>query len=167
LEYTAITSSPFAVLTAVVAPAVLTNASSVLTLGTGNRVARVADRTRAVMVELDALEPESPHHQALAAQLGSLQLRAHTLLRALRFFFAALGLFASTALISVAGSTAAYYGVKLLFEASAALAFLTGASAVVGLAWGCVLMVRETQIAVSFLEEEARIRTQYKVPKPK
>jgi len=35
-----VSDSPFAVLTAVVAPAVLTNASSVLCLGTGNRLAR-------------------------------------------------------------------------------------------------------------------------------
>ena len=33
--------NPFAALTAVVAPAILTNASSILALGTGNRVARV------------------------------------------------------------------------------------------------------------------------------
>ena len=37
--------SPFAVLTAIVGPAILTNASSVLCLGTSNRIARVVDRT--------------------------------------------------------------------------------------------------------------------------
>jgi Protein of unknown function (DUF2721) len=166
LPYTAI-SNPFAVLTAVVAPAVLTNASSVLTLGTGNRVARVMDRTRMVMAELDTLEPRSPHYQAWAAQLAPLQVRAHSLLKALRCFYAALGLFASTGLISVAGSVAAYYGVTILFEASVALAMFTGFSAVVGLASGCVLMVRETQIAVSFLEGEAKIRSEYRPSKPK
>jgi branched-subunit amino acid transport protein len=41
-------NSPFAVLTAIVAPAILTNASSVLALGTSNRFARVVDRTRVV-----------------------------------------------------------------------------------------------------------------------
>ena len=40
--------NPFAVLTAVVAPAILTNACSVLALGTSNRLARVVDRTRVV-----------------------------------------------------------------------------------------------------------------------
>ena len=166
MEYTAV-SNPFAVLTAVVAPAVLTNASSVLALGTGSRVARVTDRTRTVMAELDTLDSESLHYKAWATQLSPLRLRAHMLLRALRSFFAALGLFAFTALISVAGSIAAYYGAKLLFEASVGLALLTGSSAVVSLAWGCVLMVRETQIAVGFLEEEARIRSQFRPLNPK
>src|SRR5712692_7320698 len=38
--------NPLAVLTLIGAPAVFTNASSVLVLGTGNRLARVVDRTR-------------------------------------------------------------------------------------------------------------------------
>lgn len=54
-----LTDSPFAVLTAVVAPAVLTNASSVLCLGTGNRLARVVDRTRVITAEISSLEPTS------------------------------------------------------------------------------------------------------------
>src|SRR5262244_1821468 len=43
---TPVTDNPFAVLTLIAAPAVFTNASSVLALGTGNRLARVVDRTR-------------------------------------------------------------------------------------------------------------------------
>lgn len=42
----ALADNPFAAPTIVVAPAVLTNAASVLCLGTGNRIARVVDRTR-------------------------------------------------------------------------------------------------------------------------
>jgi hypothetical protein len=91
-------------------------------------------------------------------------VRARLLLRALRFFYAGLGLFASSALVAVGGSITAYYQQSVLFKVGAAFAVLTGASAVVGLAWECVLMVRETQIAVQYLEEEARIRSQYKTP---
>jgi len=50
-----VAGNPFAVLTAVVAPAILTNACSVLALGTSNRLARVVDRTRVVARELAAL----------------------------------------------------------------------------------------------------------------
>jgi hypothetical protein len=161
VQYTAVAGNPFAVLTAIVAPAILTNASSVLALGTSNRLARVVDRTRVVAAELSAFEPESPDYQMWAAQLEPLGIRAQLLLRALRFFYAGLGLFAASALVSVGGSIATYYGQRLLFEAAAALAVLTGASAVVGLASGCVLMVRETQLAVRILAEEARIRARH------
>lgn len=161
MQYTAVAGNPFAVLTAIVAPAILTNASSVLALGTSNRLARVVDRTRVVAAELDALEPDSPAYQGWAAQLQPLGVRVQLLVKALRLFYAGLGLFAASALVSVGGSIATYYGQRFLFEAAAALAILTGASAVLGLASGCVLMVRETQLAVRSLAEEAKIRTRH------
>lgn len=161
MQYTTVAGNPFAVLTAIVAPAILTNASSVLALGTSNRLARVVDRTRVVAAELDALEPDSPEYQRWAAQLEPLGVRVQLLVKALRLFYAGLGLFAASALVSVGGSIATYYGQRLLFEAAAALAVLTGASAVLGLAAGCVLMVRETQLAVRSLAEEAKIRARH------
>lgn len=157
-QYTALANSPFAVLTAIVAPAILTNASSVLALGTSNRLARVVDRTRVVAAELSAYEPGSGDSQMWAAQLAPLHARAQLLLKALRFFYAGLGLFASSALVSVGGSIAAYYGRRPFFEGAAALAVLTGTWAVLALSAGCVLMVRETQLAVRSLTEEAELR---------
>jgi len=161
MQYTAVANSPFAVLTAIVAPAILTNASSVLALGTSNRLGRVVDRTRVVAAELSAYEPGSRNFAMWAAQLEPLHVRAQLLLRALRLFYAGLGLFASSALVSVGGSIAAYYGARALFEVAAALAVATGASAVVGLSAGCVLMVRETQLAVRSLTEEAELRAKH------
>jgi hypothetical protein len=156
---TTIAGNPFAVLTAIVAPAILTNASSVLALGTSNRLARVVDRTRVVWAELATLDRESPDYQLWATQLAPLHQRAQLLVRALRLFYAGLGLFAASALVSVGGAIGAYYGRTLLFQIGAALGILTGASAVLGLCSGCVLMVRETQLAVRYLAEEAKIRS--------
>lgn len=156
MQYNTIAGSPFAVLTAIVAPAILTNASSVLALGTSNRLARVVDRTRIVAAQLANFEPGTADYQMWIAQLAPLHVRTQLLVKALRFFYAGLGLFAASALVSVGGSMAAYYGQAVLFRATAALAIVTGASAVLGLCAGCVLMVRETQIAVKYLEEEAK-----------
>jgi hypothetical protein len=91
-----------------------------------------------------------------ATQLAPLHVRTQLLVKALRFFYAGLGLFAASALVSVGGSIVAYYGQPVLFYTAAALAVVTGASAVLGLCAGCVLMVRETQLAVKYLEEEAK-----------
>jgi hypothetical protein len=158
VQYNAVAGNPFAVLTAIVAPAILTNAVSVLALATSNRLARVVDRTRVVAAELAGLEPDDPDYQKWVVQLEPLQVRAQMLLKALRLFYAALALFVASALVSVGGSIAVYYGQKFSFESAAALAVLTGASAVVGLAAGCMLMVRETQMAVQSLVEEAKNR---------
>jgi hypothetical protein len=150
-----LTADPFSILTLVVAPAVLTNASSVLALGTNNRLARVADRTHAVTSQLAKLDPGARSYEVLDAQLPALQTRAQLLLRALRCFYLGLGLFASSALISIAGSIAADYGGRSAFQTAAGFGVVCGASAVVALVCGCVLMIRETQLAVRGLASEA------------
>jgi len=149
--------NPFAVLTAVVAPAILTNACSVLALGTSNRLARVVDRTRVVARELAVVEPGSADYGSWAAQLTGLQVRTQLLVKALRVIYGSLGLFATAALVSVVGSIVTYYGQRILFQVTAGLALLAGAVAVVGLASGCALMVQETRLAVQNLAEEAKM----------
>jgi hypothetical protein len=151
-----LTADPFSILTVVVAPAVLTNASSVLALGTNNRLARVADRTHAVTAQLAKLEPGDPHYRLSAARLPTLQTRAQLLLRALRCFYLGLGLFASSALISIAGSIVMYYGGRSAFQTAAAIGVVSGASAVISLVCGCVLMIRETRLAVSDLANDVK-----------
>jgi hypothetical protein len=148
MDYSSVPADPFSILTVVVAPAVLTNASSVLALGTNNRLARVADRAHAVTAQLAKLEPGARDHQVSAAELAGLQTRAQLLLRALRCFYLGLGLFASSALISIAGSIVVYYGWPSAFKVAAGIGVVCGASAVVALVCGCILMIRETQLAV-------------------
>ncbi len=120
MEYT-LAADPFSILTVVVAPAVLTNASSVLALGTKDRLARVADRTHAITAQLAKLEPGAKGYEVAEAQLPDLQTRAQLLLRALRCFYLGLGLFASSALISIAGSIAVYYGGRSAFQTAAGI----------------------------------------------
>lgn len=153
--------NPFAVLTAIVAPAILTNACSVLSLATGNRLARVVDRTRLVAAEIKSHEPGSVDYQAWIDQLGGLQLRAQLLLGAMRAFYAALGAFAAAALVSVLGGVAAYYGRTALFRAAAIAAVATGTFAVIALVRGTVVVMRETRIAIRNLAEEAKLRSRY------
>ena len=75
MEYV-LAADPFSVLTVVVAPAVLTNASSVLALGTNNRLARVADRTHTVTAQLAKLEPGARGYDLSQAQLPAFCKRA-------------------------------------------------------------------------------------------
>ena len=147
-----IVADPFSILTVVVAPAVLTNASSVLALGTNNRLARVADRAHAVTAQLAGAKD----HEGAVAEFAVLQTRAQLLLRALRCFYLGLGLFASSALISIAGSIVVYYGWPSAFQTAAGIGVVCGASAVIALVCGCVLMIRETQLAVKGLAYDAK-----------
>jgi hypothetical protein len=147
--------SPFAALTIIVAPAILTNASSVLALGTGNRIARVVDRTRVLAAGLATIAPESPRAAAYREHLGRLRVRGHLLLRALRCFYASIGSFAAAALISVVGSVVADSASDPAFRLVALLGLVSGAVGVGGLVVGGAVMVRETRLAIDFLDREA------------
>lgn len=156
--------NPFAVLTAVVAPAVLTNASTVLCLGTSNRIARVVDRTRALAKELAEADIGSPGYQLRLSQIDRLEVRSTLLMKALRILYGTVGAFAASALVSVLGAAAAFYELHLLFQTLAVAALAVGVLAVSGLVGGCVLMVQEARLALHHLAEEAELARTHHLP---
>lgn len=149
--------SPFAILTVIVAPAILTNACSVLSLGTAQRIARVVDRTRAVTAEFDRAEQGSETHRQLERQMHLLRVRGRLLVRALRLAYMALGGFAASALIAVVGGVLSHLQYAIGYKSVAVLGLGIGVLSVVWLAVACAFMVRETMIAVENLTEEARL----------
>lgn len=151
------TDNPFAVLTAIVAPAILTNACTVLALGTSNRIARVVDRTRVIVNELPHLQPDDPEYQSRIRQLERLRDRAQLLMKALRIIYAGLGSFAASALISVIGSAMAFLGEELVFKSLAVIGLAVGVFATLALVTGCIYMVRETRLALQNIAEEAAL----------
>lgn len=155
MDNSALSNNPFAVLTAIVAPAILTNACSVMSLGTGNRIARVVDRTRAVAKELTELKPGTADYNSHIHQMALLQQRAQLLFRCLRLFYFSLGCFVASALISILGSAAAFYHVALGFEILAGFGLMIGAFGVASLVWGSGLMVAEVRVALEQITEEA------------
>lgn len=148
-----VTDNPFAVLTAVVAPAILTNACSVLALGTSNRVARVVDQTRILVREMSAEGSRLDDRPRALARVGRLERRAHLLLTALRIIYGALGGFAACALVSVIGAVVAYYDSGIWFRVATVGALVCGMSAVVALVSGCAVMVTETRLALIGVHE--------------
>ena len=150
--------TPFAALTLIAAPAVLTNACSVLALGTSNRFARSIDRCRSLAATIGA--PEAADDPLLNLRIRQFE-RAHRrtllLLAALRSFYAALGLLAAAALLSLLGAGIQAPAHPYLAGVALALALGAGSAGVVLLAYGCTVLVRETRLAVVSLSEEAQI----------
>jgi Protein of unknown function (DUF2721) len=151
------TDNPFGALTFVVAPAILTNASSILCLGTANRLARVVDRTREVSAQLARLAPTAENRRNCERQLEGLEGRSNLVLLALRFFYISLGSFAASALLSLFGSVLTVSAWQVGSTVIALLGLLSGTAGVVGLVSGCTIMVQETRLAVRNLEEEAQL----------
>jgi hypothetical protein len=149
--------NPFAVLTLIAAPAVFTNASSVLALGTGNRLARVVDRTRFIARELHATVKRDEVTDLWINHLGKLEKRGALLLRAMSFFYGSIGSFAAASLVSILGAVLATTQYRLPFEAVAGIGFVAGTIGFVGLSVGCTLLVRETRVAVDSMKDEAEL----------
>lgn len=146
----------FAVLTSVAAPAILTNASSVLCLGIGNRIARVVDRTRAISAAMAEGHTDLELLKLLDMELDLLQNRAKFLVTALRLGYAALGGFAAEALIAVLGGLLTLTSYGYASRMIGFIALTIGILSVSAFVISCAYMVRETMIALDNLQQEAQ-----------
>jgi Protein of unknown function (DUF2721) len=156
--------NPFAALSLIVAPAILTNASSVLAMSTSNRLARAVDRARELARQLEA-ESASPtrsasddaehEHARRLNEMTATEQRAVMLLHVLQSFYVALGGFASATLSSLLGSVVASFGRGALVLALEIVALIGGSIGVAALMRGSILLIRETSIAVRVVTERA------------
>src|SRR6185436_4492416 len=99
--------SPFAVLTFIAAPAVLTNAASVLAMSTINRMLRTRDRMQELFAESErgittAAAPAAA--ERLIRQVNRVERQASHLLRALHAICIALAGFAAASLVTLLGA---------------------------------------------------------------
>jgi Protein of unknown function (DUF2721) len=149
-------TNPFAVLSLIVAPAILTNACSLLSMSTSNRLARAVDRARELAKQLE--EPAAGAGSLDATrrlnELAAVEQRSVMLVGALRSFYVALGGFAAATLVSLFGAVLIRFSGPIVLALEIA-AVTTGAIAVGALVHGSVLLVRETRIAVYVLRERA------------
>jgi hypothetical protein len=158
-----IAASPFAGLTFIAAPALLTNASSVLLLGTSNRLARAVDRVRYLAGNLE-------HHADTSDRLAQLELRqlkhaerrVRVIVRAMTAFYLAVGAFAFSTMVALIGA-------GLLTPEQAVwiplVVRVTTTAAIVGVAslvYGALSLVFESRLTFSLLSAEADfVRTRY------
>jgi hypothetical protein len=154
---TPVTETPFAVLTLIAAPAVFTNASSLLALGTANRLARVVDRTRFLTHELQTTTQKDETTKMRVTHLSRLEKRGSLLVRAMSYFYGSIGAFAAASLVSILGASLAASGYRLPFAAIAGVSFVAAAAGFAGLVVGCTLLVGETRLALLTVTEEAEL----------
>lgn len=146
--------NPFAVLSLIVAPAILTNASSVLIMSTSNRLARAVDRAREISKQLEATETfVSAEASRRLRELAAAERRALLLLRGLRSFYVALGSFALAALISLLGAALVPLKLGMTVQILEVSGIVAGLVAVSALVYGSMLLLQETQIAVQVLSD--------------
>jgi len=126
---TLLTPEHYSILTAMLAPALFMTATSSLLISANNRLARVVDRLRQLIV---AWEHDAPDRQQRDSQIGRHRRRAQLVLRACQLLYAALGSFVLTSLglafdaflgfrLGALPTVLAVVGVSLLLIASGVL----------------------------------------------
>ena len=119
----------YAILTAMLAPALLMAATASLLVSANNRLARVVDRLRQLVV---AWEHDAPDRVQRDSQIGRHRRRAQLVLRACQLLYAGLGSFVGTSLalafdaflgfrLGALPTALAVVGVSFLLLASVAL----------------------------------------------
>ena len=88
-------------------------------------------------------------------QIERLEKRAALLVRAMSFFYTAVGSFAAASVVSLLGASLAGSRYNLPFDVVAGMGFVIGVVGFVCLSVGCTLLVRETRLALLNLSEEA------------
>jgi hypothetical protein len=146
--------NPFAVLTLIVAPAVLTNATSVLALSTSNRFLRAGERLRALATEYEAATSDLERGWRLV-HIGRIERQAVLLLGALRAVYVSLGSFVSASLISIIGAALATRRIHPWDQGMMGLALVAGFVGALSLVRACVDLLRATRLSMMNISEEA------------
>lgn len=154
-------TNPFATLTFISAPAVLTNASCVLLFGTGNRYGRAVDRMHDLseMVERGT-NLEEAELRLRIRQLESGETRTLLIVRALTCFYSAVAGFVASTLVSLIGAVLVSAGIGHGVSFSFTLAFVAGAIGVGAMITGAIMLTRETTFSFRVLQEEKKFITE-------
>lgn len=135
----------YAILTAMLAPAFFLTATASLLLSANNRLARIIDRARTLLKELQGIQ--DPLQRAIYEQRISLQRRRSLIiLRAGQLLYVAISLFVGTSLAVAADS--------LFAHRLGAMPTVLAALGVLAMFAASILLARESTLAVKAVNEE-------------
>ena len=158
MESLSIAQSPFAVVTFIAAPALLTNASSVLAMSTINRMLRTRDRMRELYLQSEEGKERKPDASRIFMdQVNRVEKQGVLLLRGLRAIYVALAAFASATLVTLLGAALVPFQEAILFRLLAGLGIVLGFVGVGGLVVGTLSLFQATQLSLASIREEAAL----------
>jgi hypothetical protein len=148
-------ANPFAVLTFIAAPAVLTNASTILGMQTSNRFARSIDRARALVGMVEALKgSDDPELVLRVRQLEFAERRALLLVRSLTAFYLSAGTFAGATFATLLAAIFHTSQAEMARLVALLVGLVFGMVGVSGLLAGTALLVWETRQSLAILRME-------------
>ena len=152
-----LSQNPFALLSLIAAPAVLTNAASVLVMSTSNRFLRASERMRAFAVRIEEKKLTPGLRALVLKQVDRAERQAVLLLGALHAAYIAIGSFASASLISILGAGLASTPLRFGFHLLAGLALAVGVLGAAALVLACTRLLAATRLSMQNMSEEAAL----------
>src|ERR1700722_15595395 len=143
-----LTNNPFAVLTFIAAPAILTNATSVLAMSTINRMLRTRDRMHELYRESE--DTSKLFGEKFLEQFNGVERQA-----AMRWIYMAMVAFVSASLVTLVGAVAGQLGNALIMRIVIGAGLLLGFAGVTGLVRGCIHLFHTTQLSLLNIRDEA------------
>lgn len=150
---TPLAENPFAVLSFLAAPAILTNAATVLVMSTSNRLARASDRARAASAALLQSTALDEKTMSLRNDFHHSSRRAGLMVKALRRLYLAVGAFAAAVCISLIGAMAGYFHVPQVPLIAQILTTIMGVIGVAAIVTAAAVLVAETRLALHGLAD--------------
>lgn len=162
MQTTEFMQSPFAVLSLIAAPAILTNAASTLAQSTINRMLRSRDRMSDLLARSGSDDLPDAAKDGLLRQVDRVERQAILLLRALRSIYVALGAFAAATLITLLAEGLAPLWGALWFRSAAGFGIALGLVGVSALVLGSVKLFEATRMSLDNIRAEAALIRQGK-----
>ncbi len=157
MEQSLLVHSPFAALTFIAAPALLTNATSVLAMSTINRMLRTRDRMHELFIQSESGETSKFRSAHFLQQVDRVERQGVLLLTALRWIYLALAAFVSATLVTLLGASLASFQGALWFRFLVGLGLVLGFIGVAGLVLGSLNLFQATQLSLLSMRAEAAV----------
>ena len=163
MDANSFSQNPFAVLTFIAAPAILTSATSVLAMSTINRMLRARERMHQLLTESESATLY--RGMDFVELVNRVEQQGIMLLGAMRWIYVALGSFAAATLVTLLGAVAGQLGSEVLLHVIIGAGLLLGCTGVAGLIGGCVNLFRATELSLANIREEAELLRQRQTQK--
>jgi hypothetical protein len=157
MDITPLTQNPFTALTFIAAPALLTNASSVLAMSTINRMLRTRERMTELLNKAEAGLLSESDATRMIKLVNRVETQGALLLRALHSIYVAIGSFASGTLVTLLGTGVPPFHADLWLYVMASVAAGLGIAGVGGLVFGCANLFHATRLSLVSIREEASL----------
>lgn len=154
MDGSVLSQSPFAIVTFIVAPAMLTNASSVLAMSTINRMLRTRERMSELYAQSEKEMPPADR-ELLLSQTNRVERQSLLLLKALRSIYVALGSFAAATLVTLVAAVLEQAHLANWYRPLTITGLMAGSVGVGTLIIGAILLFQATRLSLASISEEA------------